>query len=50
VEEILASGDRAAVTYTFAVKGEASAWHERAGCAWVRLRGGLVELWREYHG
>jgi uncharacterized protein (TIGR02246 family) len=49
VEEILARGDAAAVCYVFAVKGEGGAWDERAGCAWVRLRLGLLELWREYH-
>jgi uncharacterized protein (TIGR02246 family) len=50
VDDVVAVGQRAAVSYVFGVKGEGGVWHERAGCAWIRLRGGLVELWREYHG
>jgi uncharacterized protein (TIGR02246 family) len=50
VEDILTRGDVGAVCYVFAVKGEGDAWDERAGCAWVHLHGGLVELWREYQG
>ena len=50
VDDVVAAGERAAVSYIFGVKGEGGVWHERAGCAWVRLRGGLVRLWREYHG
>jgi nuclear transport factor 2 (NTF2) superfamily protein len=50
VEELLVVRERAAVRYVFGVKGDGGAWHERAGCAWIVLRGGLVELWREYQG
>jgi uncharacterized protein (TIGR02246 family) len=50
IEEILAVGERAAVTYVFAVKGRENVWNERAGCAWIELRGGLIALWREYRG
>jgi uncharacterized protein (TIGR02246 family) len=50
VGETIVQGDRAAVTFTFAVKGDGAAWRERAGCAVVSFEQGLVGLWREYHG
>jgi uncharacterized protein (TIGR02246 family) len=50
IDRVLAAGEEAAVSYVFGTKGDGDVWHERAGCAWIRLRGGLVELWREYHG
>lgn len=50
VDEVLGRGDRAAVCYRFAVEGAGNAWRERAGCAVVVLRDGLVGLWREYQG
>lgn len=50
VGEPIVEGDRAAVTFTFAVKGEGAAWRERVGCAIVSFEQGLVGLWREYHG
>jgi uncharacterized protein (TIGR02246 family) len=49
LDDVIAEGDRAAVAYRFAVKGDAAGWNERAGCAFVRLRDGLVEEWREFH-
>ncbi len=50
VDDLVLDGERAAVVYRFAVKGDAPDWSERAGCAVVRFEGGLVALWREYHG
>lgn len=50
VDDVLVDGDRAAVAYRFAIKGEGEKWHEREGCALVRRDGGLVVEWREYHG
>ena len=49
VDEILVEGDRAAVTYRFATAADGT-WHSRDGCAMVRTIGGLLALWREYHG
>ena len=48
VEAIVAQDDRAAVAYRFGIKREGELWHERAGCAFVRCRGGAVAEWREY--
>ncbi len=39
VHEIIGSGDRFAVTYT---------WEGRPGCAIVHVRDGRIALWREY--
>lgn len=50
VDDVLVEGDRAVVAFHFAVKGDGQPWRERAGCAWVRLAGGLIEEWREYAG
>ena len=50
IDEIIAEDDRAAVAYRFSMKGRTGGWQERAGCALVRREGGLVTLWREYHG
>ncbi len=50
VDDVVLDGERAAVVYRFAVKGDGPDWSERAGCAVVRFEGGLVALWREYHG
>lgn len=50
VDDVLVEGDRAAVVFRFAVKGDASDWSERAGCAVVRFDGGLINLWHEFHG
>ena len=50
VDDVILDGDRAAVVFRFAVKGDAVNWSERAGCAVVRFEGGLVGLWHEYHG
>ena len=50
VDEVIGGEERGAVLYTFAVEGAGNAWRERAGCAVVILRGGLVGLWREYQG
>jgi limonene-1,2-epoxide hydrolase len=50
VDDVLVDGDRAAVAFRFAVKGDGQPWRERAGCAWIRLAGGLVDEWREYYG
>lgn len=50
VEETIFEGERAAVTFSFSVKGDGPQWRERAGCALVKFNGGLIELWREYHG
>jgi uncharacterized protein (TIGR02246 family) len=48
-EDIIAQGDRAAVAYRFSVK-VGGTWIAREGCALVRSEGGLVAVWREYHG
>lgn len=48
--ESIVEGDRAAVTFTFSVKGDGRTWREREGCAIVSFEQGLVGLWREYHG
>lgn len=50
VGETIVQGDRAAVTFTFALKGDGGRWRERAGCAIVSFEQGLVAIWREYHG
>lgn len=50
VDEVVCEGERAAVAYRFGVKGQGGDWSERGGCAMVRLRGGLVQLWHEYRG
>ncbi|MEO6835911.1 MAG: nuclear transport factor 2 family protein [Candidatus Tumulicola sp.] len=50
VDDVVVEGERAAVAFRFAVKGDDQPWRERAGCAWVRLEGGLIDEWREYHG
>ena len=49
VDDILVEGDRAAVSYRFAI-ATSGAWKMRDGCALVRYEGGLVSSWREYHG
>ncbi|HTX58095.1 MAG TPA: nuclear transport factor 2 family protein [Verrucomicrobiae bacterium] len=48
IDELVVEGERAALTYRFAVKGDGEGWDERAGCAMVRLREGLVAEWREW--
>jgi ketosteroid isomerase-like protein len=52
VDDVLRDGDRACVTYRFAMaEGADGPWRERAGCAIVRLgSGGLIAEWREYSG
>lgn len=50
VDDVLIEGDRGAVVFRFAIKGDALDWSERAGCAVVRFDGGLIDLWHEYHG
>jgi predicted SnoaL-like aldol condensation-catalyzing enzyme len=50
LDEMIIDGDRAAVAYRFSIKGDGERWRERAGCAVVRLTGGLIEEWREYQG
>ncbi len=50
VDETIIQGEKAAVVYRFSIKGDGPQWRERAGCAIVRFEGGLVSLWREYHG
>lgn len=50
VDDVLLDGDRAAVTFRFAVKGAGPGWSERGGCAVVRFDGGSVRLWHEYRG
>jgi ketosteroid isomerase-like protein len=50
VDEIITEGDRAAVSYCFAMKGDDDKWRERPGCAIVHCREGLIFEWREYYG
>jgi uncharacterized protein (TIGR02246 family) len=50
VDDLLLDGDRAAVVYRFAIRGDGPDWRERAGCAVVRFEAGLISLWHEYHG
>lgn len=50
LEDVIVEGERAAIAFRFAVKGDGERWRERAGCALVRLDGGLIEEWREFHG
>jgi predicted SnoaL-like aldol condensation-catalyzing enzyme len=50
LDEIVVEGQRVALAYRFFTKGSDGSWRERAGCAMVRLREGLVEEWREYQG
>ncbi|MDQ2663894.1 MAG: nuclear transport factor 2 family protein [Candidatus Eremiobacteraeota bacterium] len=50
IDEVIERGDRAAVFYRFRTKGADDAWSERAGCAAVWMRDGLIDLWREYTG
>lgn len=50
VDDVVVDGERAAITFRFAVKGEGQPWRERAGCAFVRIAGGLIDEWREYYG
>jgi limonene-1,2-epoxide hydrolase len=47
--ETIVEGERAAVSYRFAVSG-GGIWQTREGCALVLREGGLVAHWREYHG
>ena len=49
IDDVLADGDRAAVTYRFSMQREGR-WETREGCALVRREGGLIAAWREYHG
>ena len=49
ISDVLIDGDRAAVAYTFGTQHD-GAWLMRDGCALVRLGGGLIVEWREYHG
>lgn len=49
VDEIIAEDERAAVAYRFST-GAGGRWQSAEGCALVRREGGLVALWREYHG
>ncbi|MDP9018144.1 MAG: nuclear transport factor 2 family protein [Candidatus Eremiobacteraeota bacterium] len=49
-EELVMQGERAALSYRFAVKGQDQSWREGAGCAMIHVHGGLVALWREYEG
>ncbi|HEV7180504.1 MAG TPA: nuclear transport factor 2 family protein [Candidatus Baltobacteraceae bacterium] len=50
VDDIVAEEDAAALAYRFSLKGNASEWLERAGCALVHRKNGLIVYWREYHG
>ena len=50
VDEVIVEGERAAVTYRFAIKTDAGIWKERAGCALVRRVDGLITEWREFQG
>ncbi|MDQ2866430.1 MAG: nuclear transport factor 2 family protein [Candidatus Eremiobacteraeota bacterium] len=50
IDEVVAEGDCGAVAYRFSVKADGGDWQERAGCAFVRRRDGLIAYWREYHG
>ena len=50
IDDVLVDGERAALAYRFSVKGADGVWHEREGCALVRLVDGLIVEWREYHG
>lgn len=47
-EETILQGNHAAVAYRFGIKGDGQIWRERAGCALVRLEGGLIAAWREF--
>ena len=47
--DVLVDGDRAAVAYGFEMQRDGH-WERREGCALVRREGGLIALWREYHG
>ena len=47
-EETIVQGNLAAVAYRFGIKGDGQIWRERAGCALVRLEGGLIATWREF--
>lgn len=49
-DEIVTEGDRAALAFRFSIKGAEGAWSERAGCALVHRRDGLIVQWREYDG
>lgn len=49
VDDILVDEERAAVAYRFSTT-TSGVWVTREGCALVRREGGLVALWREYHG
>lgn len=50
LDETIVEGERAAVSYRFGVSGGGGVWQTREGCALVRREGGLIALWREYHG
>ena len=50
VDTTIVQGERAAVAYRFAVKGDGGRWRERAGCAIIRCERGLIAAWREYDG
>jgi limonene-1,2-epoxide hydrolase len=50
VHEIIGTGDRFAVRYTWAIDGGANGWLASPGCAIVHVRDGLIALWREYKG
>lgn len=49
IDEIIVEDERAAVTYRFEIN-VVGTWRGNDGCALVRRAGGLVALWREYHG
>jgi uncharacterized protein (TIGR02246 family) len=48
-DDVIVEGERAAVAYRFSTTVNGT-WVTREGCALVRSEGGLVALWREYHG
>jgi hypothetical protein len=43
------SGERYAIPYVFSMQKD-GAWHDRPGCALVRVRDGQIIEWREYSG
>lgn len=50
VEDVLTSGERAAVRYRFEIAEPGGTWRTRAGCAFATLRDGTLSDWREYEG
>jgi limonene-1,2-epoxide hydrolase len=49
IDETIVEGDRAAITYRFAINTDGT-WRSNDGCAIVHRTDGLVTLWREFHG